>query len=322
MRWRLGFFPVCKSRTSIHLPAICFLQSPMRESVLSMQPGIISPSPSVEGATPDDSANEHGLQLVLARPCVQKAIEEGGSYTPLDGVDGLPQDLIKLLQAQFAIVMNHPHIKGSMEQQTISRYRIGKTVSTVLSRGSLSREDVKTILTHNVIRAFRTSGCEITTPENRSVKDLTGPLRRSRRSLGDWFEGVTNYAHKQRAIGDPDVGDTPGDGLDGSFNVAAYNEYLTRGIDPREPTKTRGGSEGKVRMLEARYAAGLPLWHDKDGPTDNEDPPGVARRRPSLFLAPSASDDDDDASDDDTDDIGEDSDQDDAVAGVDVVEEE
>ena len=36
------------------------------------------------------------------------------------------------------------------------------------------------------------------------------------------------------------------------------------GVDPRQPTKARPGSDEKVRMLAARYAAGLPLWHEED----------------------------------------------------------
>lgn len=30
------------------------------------------------------------------------------------------------------------------------------------------------------------------------------------------------------------------------------------------PTEAKPGSEDKVRMLAARYAAGVPLWHDED----------------------------------------------------------
>ncbi|MGD9858213.1 MAG: hypothetical protein AB7U20_25005, partial [Planctomycetaceae bacterium] len=33
---------------------------------------------------------------------------------------------------------------------------------------------------------------------------------------------------------------------------------------PVQPTDAKPGSEDKVRMLSARYAAGLPLWHDED----------------------------------------------------------
>ena len=48
-------------------------------------------------------------------------------------------------------------------------------------------------------------------------------------------------------------------------------EYL--GIDPMAPTKAKPGSEDKVRMLAARYAAGVSLWHHSDcydhGPSDN-----------------------------------------------------
>lgn len=51
-------------------------------------------------------------------------------------------------------------------------------------------------------------------------------------------------------------------------------DYLAMGIDPTRPTRARPGSEDKVLMLSARYAAGLPLWHDQDcydhGPRESE----------------------------------------------------
>jgi hypothetical protein len=46
------------------------------------------------------------------------------------------------------------------------------------------------------------------------------------------------------------------------------------GVNPKAPTEAKPGSEDKVRMLAARYAAGVPLWHDSDcydhGPTPVE----------------------------------------------------
>ncbi len=55
------------------------------------------------------------------------------------------------------------------------------------------------------------------------------------------------------------------------------------GMDPLTPTGAKPGSEDKVKMLAARYAAGVPLWHDEDcydhGPAhsgfDNEDTFGL-----------------------------------------------
>jgi hypothetical protein len=51
-------------------------------------------------------------------------------------------------------------------------------------------------------------------------------------------------------------------------------DYLAMGIDPTQATRARPGSEEKVLMLSARYAAGLPLWHDRDcydhGPRETE----------------------------------------------------
>lgn len=41
-------------------------------------------------------------------------------------------------------------------------------------------------------------------------------------------------------------------------------DFAALGIDPYAPTHARPGSEAKVAMLSARYAAGLPLWHNED----------------------------------------------------------
>src|SRR5579864_5324685 len=53
---------------------------------------------------------------------------------------------------------------------------------------------------------------------------------------------------------------------EGSEEVMYYTEaeFRARGVDPLRPTAAKPGSEAKVLMLAARYAAGLPLWHDKD----------------------------------------------------------
>jgi hypothetical protein len=41
-------------------------------------------------------------------------------------------------------------------------------------------------------------------------------------------------------------------------------DFDSLGIDPSEPTTAKPGTEEKVLMLAARYAAGVPLWHDED----------------------------------------------------------
>ncbi|MGQ0633335.1 MAG: hypothetical protein ACT4QC_01890 [Planctomycetaceae bacterium] len=51
-------------------------------------------------------------------------------------------------------------------------------------------------------------------------------------------------------------------------------EFKAMGVNPFKSTKARPGTEEKVLMLSARYAAGLPLWHDSDcyehGPHEEE----------------------------------------------------
>ena len=51
-------------------------------------------------------------------------------------------------------------------------------------------------------------------------------------------------------------------------------DYRKLGVDPTQPTAAKPGSPEKVAMLAARYAAGLPLWHEQDrydhGPENGE----------------------------------------------------
>lgn len=58
---------------------------------------------------------------------------------------------------------------------------------------------------------------------------------------------------------------------EGAFDI---EEFAAMGINPSAPTKARPGSEEKVLMLSARYAAGMPLWHEEDcydhGPNELE----------------------------------------------------
>lgn len=54
--------------------------------------------------------------------------------------------------------------------------------------------------------------------------------------------------------------------LEYSERLEKYPEidFKALGIEPCEPTEAKPGSEEKVCMLSARYAAGLPLWHTED----------------------------------------------------------
>lgn len=52
--------------------------------------------------------------------------------------------------------------------------------------------------------------------------------------------------------------------LEDEYGYFSEEEFLAMGIVPGDATDARPGSEEKVMMLAARYAAGLPLWHDDD----------------------------------------------------------
>lgn len=201
----------------------------------------------------------------------------------LVGVDRLPQNLVSLLQEKFTAIMQHEDIQASIGQKRISRLRIGRIVGSILREGNLPRDDVKTILIHNVMLVCRQLGCEITTASNRHVKDLTVLLKISRKSLVEWFNRAAGYIDRHRA---------------------AYQGHLTRGIDPVKPTAAMPGSEEKVLMLSARCTAGLPLWNDKDGYIDGEDIPRMPDHESvvAFFKATAIDDDEDDVGDLDTDD--------------------
>ena len=43
------------------------------------------------------------------------------------------------------------------------------------------------------------------------------------------------------------------------------------GIEPRLPVQAIPGSVEKIAMLSVRYASGVPLWNDEDGPAPGAD---------------------------------------------------
>ncbi len=73
---------------------------------------------------------------------------------------------------------------------------------------------------------------------------------------------------------DDDDDDVISDYADDTGEFLDYEDFTAMGIDPVKPTVARPGSEEKVLMLSARYAAGMPLWHDSDcydhGPRESE----------------------------------------------------
>jgi hypothetical protein len=43
-----------------------------------------------------------------------------------------------------------------------------------------------------------------------------------------------------------------------------FEEFFNAGLDPMKSTPARPGTEEKVLMLSARYAAGVALWNSRD----------------------------------------------------------
>jgi hypothetical protein len=82
-------------------------------------------------------------------------------------------------------------------------------------------------------------------------------------------------------------------------NTATFDleEFKAMGINPFKATHARPGSEEKVLMLSARYAAGLPLWHDSDcydhGPHETELMGALGGIVPQFAVATEGGGDDD-----------------------------
>jgi hypothetical protein len=83
--------------------------------------------------------------------------------------------------------------------------------------------------------------------------------------------------------------------LDDNSATFDLEEFKAMGINPFKATQARPGSDEKVLMLSARYAAGLPLWHDSDcydhGPHETELMGALHEVAPQLVLPSDAEDD-------------------------------
>ena len=63
---------------------------------------------------------------------------------------------------------------------------------------------------------------------------------------------------------DGEIDETDDSEVSSIFDELDHLDFEALGIDPSEPTEAKPGSERKVLTLAARYAAGLPLWDQKD----------------------------------------------------------
>ena len=63
---------------------------------------------------------------------------------------------------------------------------------------------------------------------------------------------------------DPLLEDDDADFVDDYDEMFEEEDFAALGVDPLQPTTAKPGSEDKVLMLAARYASGLPLWHQDD----------------------------------------------------------
>jgi len=84
--------------------------------------------------------------------------------------------------------------------------------------------------------------------------------------------------------------------LDDNGATFDIEDFKAMGINPTRSTKAKPGTEEKVLMLSARYAAGLPLWHDRDcydhGPKERELMGAISDLHPQPLPLPEADDED------------------------------
>jgi hypothetical protein len=78
------------------------------------------------------------------------------------------------------------------------------------------------------------------------------------------FEDDDDFGGANQTVETLDHDESEYEGSDGAVDYYTEEQFRARGVDPVRPTTAKPGSEAKVLMLAARYAAGLPLWHDHD----------------------------------------------------------
>jgi hypothetical protein len=82
--------------------------------------------------------------------------------------------------------------------------------------------------------------------------------------------------------------------MDDAGAMLDLEEFNAMGINPCKSTKAKPGTEEKVLMLSARYAAGLPLWHDRDcydhGPKERELMGAISDAHPQPLPLPEMDD--------------------------------
>lgn len=74
-----------------------------------------------------------------------------------------------------------------------------------------------------------------------------------------------NYDVEEVEVEENYVVESEGDEFSSEFSDKFEEiDFEALGIDPSGPTAAKPGTEEKVLMLAARYAAGVPLWHGSD----------------------------------------------------------
>jgi len=78
----------------------------------------------------------------------------------------------------------------------------------------------------------------------------------------DLDDELTGY-HGSSEVEEQEEGES-GVGFPEYDGLFEEEDFIALGINPSQPTNAKPGSDDKVMMLAARYAVGLPLWHESD----------------------------------------------------------
>ncbi len=193
--------------------------------------------------------------------------------SPADQILAISDAIFHVLSRKATV----SHLHTILEQIEVKRRAIllnilgdthgGKTIESVMSQHTSSAE----------ITSSNGGGAALTLDLSPLLKGSTPPKRGKKKGTknGRSFDkGGTDFDEDTQDEDFDLAGSLPEDGAgDEEENDAlGYSAFELMSIDPYRPTKAKPGTERKVMVVAARYAAGLPLWHQEDcyehGPKD------------------------------------------------------
>lgn len=165
---------------------------------------------------------------------------------PLDETGLLPDEIGPLVQCRNAGLANKKMRAYIRKYGTYDRNALSRSMGPIMERNHCSSRH-KNLLIDNVECALKSYGVVFIKRNGRHKKAHHTDVASPRTAMIDILNRVRDETED---------------------DVVDYDEVLQGlkaiGIDPTKPTSARPGTEDKVLVLQARYAAGVPLWHEND----------------------------------------------------------